>query len=1199
MDFGTDTIVVKWKANTKELEGAMDKLREKSERTRKAVTGTGGPGAGSDASEGAALRRRWANQHALTAATRAERNMVYELAKAQRYLKGEALKTFHDQVAAAKKLHAERIKEARSLTDIKQKDLSLIDANRKLAQSYREIASDARKASEDVRRSTGPGWAAKFTQTFFKVVSWLRAVRYVGWVIMDALRTVGNAVQAVINAFVTLMRTWVNVVSTALKFGAAVGVAVVGALVLATKQAIDFESAMARVGGVLSKQLDQMPQLEKAIRAVAKAYGMSADEASQAAFQLASYGYGQKQTAAMLPGTALLARSAAAETGGAPDMNRAAEAIGRVLLVWRKDGKEAVAVANTLAAANAYSAATFERLYTAMPKASQAANLVNMSFEETVATLSQLNNAGLDASQAGAALLGLIVRLLAPTKEWRDTVESHGVAYNTVNPAVVGFRKALQNLVALGLNPMEIATFRNRNGLLALNILTQQGSAEHDRMTRAVTGTRKAEEQSAIMLDTVGAKWQRLKAGVRDFAITLTEKVRPALKWLLDRLAGWVNWLASTPQVKALANALAGLAWGFADLAVRLLGMVDIRKNWGQFVQSIVGYMKIATKVIVVGVGVIEYAFRSIADPNSPLRLLWSSFWEFVAWSVKQGGGLVVGGVAAIRKVLENFQKDGNEYTRRWGNTFVAIIAETMKQATALMLDGLAEMADAMAEWHNKHWYMPGAAGYVALSKELAYRERAAAETIRKSSGTKMARNLLNAGSAIARAGRGAVQGSPLMEGVGGAFSKARNAFLSGEMQLPLANMVSTHLNALIEQWSKTAAELRQRGDAAAQVFEEASAKIGKFAHEIEELGDETEGTTTATEKYGDRVEGLISKVIGAPLEAIQKFISPVSFGRMVGAGGLGGLLGLNRANPMQLAAQMQLQAANTQMQAAQMQMGAVSGGGGGVGAGAVGGGGGTQPNGYWRPARYRTEPTQMAPGWRLEWWAMQNPPEQLSLAQAQDWVRQHPGKTLNDLENLRREAQHRYQMTREARDESEERRGLGGRSWGSAEAKARAHEAVRQKYAKRRALLEKASGFHWGPAYEEYTQQTGGAQVLVDPGGWTPNFSASAVGGGAASSRASLLASPGKYGQRLRDAMSRGMGLPSGLPMLPSAPGGGIASQMGLPGGPGRASDIYITQKIEWPNGMVEQMTFKNSQLVERKIIAATQQLMPALQGY
>ena len=121
------------------------------------------------------------------------------------------------------------------------------------------------------------------------------------------------------------------------------------AQLLEAASADSFETAMLRVGGVLTKRLDEMPALEQAVRRVGKAFGMTADEVAQGAFQLASFGYGQRQTAGMLPGVSVLARAGAGETGGAPDFERASEAIGRSLLVWRMGAGDATRVANVIA----------------------------------------------------------------------------------------------------------------------------------------------------------------------------------------------------------------------------------------------------------------------------------------------------------------------------------------------------------------------------------------------------------------------------------------------------------------------------------------------------------------------------------------------------------------------------------------------------------------------------------------------------------------------------------------------------------------------------------------------------------------------------------------------------------------------------------------------------------------------------------
>ncbi|MFH1603217.1 MAG: phage tail tape measure protein, partial [Pseudomonadota bacterium] len=627
---------------------------------------------------------------------RAEKGVIYEIGKANRWLKADVVRGYHDQIAAAKKLHAERTAEARKINDVRIREKSLIDINRELAGSYREVAGDARKASTDARLNAGPGFWQKFKDTWYGTVSMFRSVVYMARLVADGFRLVFNIVRAVVNVFVTIIRTWANVVTTALKMGAAVGGVVVGALALAAREAIGFETAMSRVGGVVGKMVDQMPQLALAIREIGKQFGMAGSEISQGAFQLASFGYGERETKAMLPGVTLLARASAGETGGRTDTERSSELVARMLLVWKRPAEEATRVANLLAAANAFTAATFERLYTAMPKASLAASLVNMSMEELTATISQLMNVGMEGGPAGAAFFGMIQRLVKPTKEMQGSFEPAlkriGLTMRDINPAIVGFRGSLVNLEKVYRTVTEaewahlVAVFRNRMGALALNAVVKQGVAEHDRLTQAITGTNQAQRQSNIMLYTVSGQWDRFKAGLRDLGIVLTDKMRGPLMRFLGAMANWFDALGKTPQVRALANALGYLAGQLADLALRLVSMIDLKKSWPDFVNALTGYMARAARVAIVGMGLIEYAFRQIADPASPLRQLWSSFWNHVVNVVEVAGGGLAGGMSAISRLFRNIFDNMEENGRSFATQFIAIMAEAAKAVAALPL---------------------------------------------------------------------------------------------------------------------------------------------------------------------------------------------------------------------------------------------------------------------------------------------------------------------------------------------------------------------------------------------------------------------------------------------------------------------------------------------------------------------------------
>jgi hypothetical protein len=444
------------------------------------------------------------------------------------------------------------------------------------------------------------------------------------------------------------------------------------------------------------------------------------------------------------------------------------------------------------------------------------------------------------------------------------------------------------------------------------------------------------------MLNTVSGQWDRFKSTLRDFGITIGDKVRAPLKWLLGTLSNWLDSLGNTPQVKALANAIGEAAWAVARLATGLLKMVDIRKAFPQFIDMLVGYMRRAADVIVRVVAVFEYAFRSVADENSPLRMLWSSFWDFVVWSVEQATALIAGGIAGLKQLLANlFSKDMTQATEEWGTTFVALIAEAMSQARQVVMYGVADMGDIIATWMSGNDLWKFFFGYNPESlvrygsKQL--REAASIE------GTDWAKDILSNSSSRFRAvydeqhlaarvreqqRRMEVMGSPewqtateeqrkeMLSAAGtdvfrGVWSSAKSGYQGwlGKMRdirggglamgLPVASAVAGGANNIIGSFQRglkqawAGGALPGGGDG---MFFKGEQDPDAIAHELQDGTDATQKNTEALKDNTSVLgafDGIIAKIIGAPMETINRYVSPASFALATGTPSIGTLMGM------------------------------------------------------------------------------------------------------------------------------------------------------------------------------------------------------------------------------------------------------------------------------------------------------------------
>ena len=122
-----------------------------------------------------------------------------------------------------------------------------------------------------------------------------------------------------------------------------------------------------------------------------------------------------------------------------------------------------------------------------------------------------------------------------------------------------------------------------------------------------------------------------------------------------------------------------------------------------------------------------------------------------------------------------------------------------------------------------------------------------------------------------------------------------RRTLAGGMPSGPVTGAVSDTMTGGIAEFLKRALDLRRRADLVGGAVD-AEGNIGKFTNE---LSDVEEDLIVSNEKLADSnkslassMDGIVYKIIGAPMEAIRRYISPA--GLMAGAGGgnLGALMG-------------------------------------------------------------------------------------------------------------------------------------------------------------------------------------------------------------------------------------------------------------------------------------------------------------------
>jgi TP901 family phage tail tape measure protein len=321
----------------------------------------------------------------------------------------------------------------------------------------------------------------------------------------------------------------------------------IGAL---AKSFLDFEQKMAHVKAVaddFGRSATGMKALTTAALEAGQAYGFTAVEVAEAQEALLKAG---RTTAQVLGGELNAALTLAA--AGTISLDQAATITATTMTIFREQGIGAAHVANQLTGAANETVSGVLEMGSALSYVGPVAASLGVSFEETVATISVFNQAGIEAERAGTNLRGMLTNLLSPSAMAKAEMVRLGISLNDSNGKFIGLAGTAQVLHDR-LNGLSDAEKAVAVGRLTTNasmpgfiVLMRGGAAVVQQMEKAIRDSATAEQVAAEKLDSVTGEFQKFGAAVSTAAIKVGGALEPALS--------------------AVARTLTGVAKGFGDM---------------------------------------------------------------------------------------------------------------------------------------------------------------------------------------------------------------------------------------------------------------------------------------------------------------------------------------------------------------------------------------------------------------------------------------------------------------------------------------------------------------------------------------------------------------------------------------------------------------------------------------------------------
>lgn len=230
---------------------------------------------------------------------------------------------------------------------------------------------------------------------------------------------------------------------------------------------------------------------------------------------------------------------------------------------------------NIMAAAAREGSAELPEIQTALEQAGMAAKMAGVSFAETNAAIQVLDKAGKKGAEGGVAIRNMLATLSEGRflpKEVISELSKAGVSIDVLGDKSISFAARLTELKKI-VNDSALVTklFGKENNNAALALIS--GIPLMQQYTTAIQGTKSAEEQAAIVMQSKEEQLARIKAKMDDYKISLFNLTGNMLPFAEIATSALVPISQMIPLIAALSKGIKAFSFtsviaGFASFKI-------------------------------------------------------------------------------------------------------------------------------------------------------------------------------------------------------------------------------------------------------------------------------------------------------------------------------------------------------------------------------------------------------------------------------------------------------------------------------------------------------------------------------------------------------------------------------------------------------------------------------------------------------
>ena len=351
---------------------------------------------------------------------------------------------------------------------------------------------------------------------------------------------------------------------------ASLGAAMAAPFVIGIKSSADFERAMAKVKAISGATAAEFRKLQETALHLGRVTTYTAVQATEGFQFLAMAGIKANDAIKALPSVLLLAKAGSIELGTAADITT------NILTAYRFEVEDLAHVNDVLVKAFTSSNTNLMELGEGFKFVGPLARGLGSQFEDIIASMGKLADAGIKASVAGTTLRGTISALFNPTKEEEKLmgmlsirIGDAGLQMRDSEGSFVGFGELIAQLEKAGIGADEALKLFGLRAGPGIAALLGIGSESIKQFTdELVKSDGVALKISEIMGQTLYASLTRLSSAFDGLTIAIGKPFLNSLALSADAMAGFLITLTT------LHEALGPFATVIDTVAVSLGGLL-------------------------------------------------------------------------------------------------------------------------------------------------------------------------------------------------------------------------------------------------------------------------------------------------------------------------------------------------------------------------------------------------------------------------------------------------------------------------------------------------------------------------------------------------------------------------------------------------------------------------------------------------